>query len=128
MSATLPAALALAGTALTAITIFAPFRPSPPVTNRRTILPVAAEAEPYEPSASTPSVPGDAAAWTERVDPAARACDASARADLAEALGTLQTPWALALLRYAGEVESDPLVRSAIAAALSVSSSQSLVT
>jgi len=109
VNAGVPAALAVAGTALMAVAIFGPFRRS--------------GQDAGEPSADVrDAVPH----WPALVEPSAVDCDVPARIDLAEALGTLQSAWAETILRQALETESDPGVRSAIAAALS--SSQSLVT
>jgi hypothetical protein len=110
VSASVPTILAVAGTALMALAIFGPFH--------RTARDDADEAAPAKNGASSQ--------WTALVEPSAVACDVPARIDLAEALGTLQSPWADAILRQALETESDTAVRSAIATALS--SSQSLVT
>ncbi len=115
MNATVPAALALAGTALMALALFGPFRRS--------------TAEPVEAAAPAPPavVPAAAsAAWPALVEPSAAACDPQARIDLADALGALRSPWSESILRHAHDSEADPAVRAAIAAALS--SSQSLVT
>jgi HEAT repeat protein len=107
----LPTALAVAGTALMAVAIFGPFR-----------KPVEVEAD--DAAGDAPAI----AQWPALVEATAIACDARARIDLADALGALQSPWAEAILRQAYETESDPDVRSAIASALTLSSSQSLVT
>lgn len=111
MNAAVPAALAVAGTALMAVAIFGPFR--------RT-------------SADGDDAPGSHngasanVAWPALVEASATECDVPARIDLAEALGTLHSEWAESILRKAYETEPDAGVRSAIATALS--SSQSLVT
>ncbi len=110
MNAVVPAALAVAGTALMAVAIFGPFR-------RNTT-------DAGEPSSHAGS--NGTASWTALVEASATACDVPARIDLAEALGALQSSWAEAILRKAYETEPDAGVRSAIADALS--SSQSLVT
>jgi hypothetical protein len=110
MNASVPTVLAVAGTALMALAIFGPFH--------RAATEDAREGAPVQNGASPQ--------WTALVEPTAVACDVPARIDLAEALGTLQSPWADAILRQALETESDTTVRSAIATALS--SSQSLVT
>ena len=103
MSGGLPTALAVAGTALMAVAIFGPFR-----------KPV------KEPEDTPPAVETVVSAqWPALVEATAIACDARARIDLADALGALQSPWAESILRQAYETESDPDVRSAIAAALS---------
>lgn len=112
MNATVPAALAVAGTALMAVAIFGPFHRPP-------------KDDVEEQTAGTVARDG-AAQWPVLVEPSAVACDVPARIDLAEALGALQSAWAETILRQALERESDPGVRLAIAAALS--SSQSLVT
>jgi len=119
VNAAVPAALAVAGTALMAIAIFGPFRrapaevggmPSPGTAKPATVL------------------------WPALVEASAVGCDVPARIDLADALGALQSDWAETILRKAYETEPDPGVRSAIAAALRQaqdrpsSSSQSLVT
>lgn len=110
MNAAVPAALAVAGTALMAVAIFGPFRRS------------GAGAD----EAPSRNGSGAAVAWPALVDASATACDVPARIDMAEALGTLQSAWAESILRKAYETEPDAAVRSAIANALS--SSQSLVT
>ncbi len=114
MNAVVPSALAVAGTALMAMAIFGPFR-------RETV-----DAGDETPSAAVPAPPALNANWPVLVEASAVACDAGARIDLADALGTLGTPWSESILRQAYESEPDPAVREAIAAALS--STQSLVT
>lgn len=115
MSPELPAALAVAGTALMALAFFGPFRRSVD----------AAEAEPAARAASV--------SWPALVEASATACDVAARVDLADALGALQSEWAETILRKAYETEPDPFVRSAIETALrpagdaAPSSTQSLV-
>lgn len=108
MTAAVPAALAVAGTALMAAAFFGPFRRG------------AGLAPPPE-TAQTAT-----AQWPALVASAAADCDAQARIDLVDALGRLQSEWAQTVLREAHAGEPDPGVRAAIAAALS--SSQSLVT
>ena len=112
MNATVPAALAVAGTALMAVAIFGPFHRGSKD-----------EADEHV-SGNSANVVN--APWPVLVEASAVACDVPARIDLAEALGALQSTWSAAVLRQALETESDPGVRLAIAAALS--SSQSLVT
>ena len=112
MNAGVPMALTVAGTALMAVAIFGPFR-----------KPIDLAGDPGE----APETPARVVEhWPELVEASAVACDANARIDLADALGTLRSAWADAVLRQAFETETDPAVRSAIASALS--SSQSLVT
>ncbi len=110
MNATVPAALAVAGTALMAVAFFGPFRRS-----------VESDETPEASAQRNGTV-----LWPALVDASAVTCDVPARIDLADALGALQTTWAESILRAAYETESDSAVRSAIATALS--SSQSLVT
>jgi hypothetical protein len=110
-----PAALAVAGTALMAVAFFGPFR-------RHTID---ADAD-ADTSAVNGAVRNGSVAWPALLEASASALDVPARIDLADALGTLQSAWSESILRKAYETESDPGVRSAIEAALS--SSQSLVT
>ena len=119
MNAGVPAALAVAGTALMAVAFFGPFRRS---------------------SGDADEVPATdlprpvTVLWPALVEASAVACDVPARIDLADALGALQSAWAETVLRKAYEIEPDPGVRSALAAALRgagdkpSSSSQSLVT
>jgi hypothetical protein len=112
VNATVPTALAVAGTALMAVAIFGPFHRS--------------AKDDADETASVTAPRSGAAPWPELVEPSAGACDVAARIDLAEGLGALQSPWSESILRQALATESDPGVRLAIAAALS--SSQSLVT
>jgi hypothetical protein len=112
VNASVPTALAVAGTALMAVAIFGPFH--------RTA------GDDSDESAAAIKPHSDGKPWTALVDPSALACDVPARIDLAEALGALQSAWAAAILRQALEIEADAAVRSAISTALS--SSQSLVT
>ena len=119
MSGALPAALALAGTALMAVAIFGSFRKA-----------VDAERDDAETSDRATRASGAMQAvppWPALVEASATACDAHARIDLADALGALGSSWAASILRQAYETEPDPAVRTAIASALS-SSNQSLVT
>ena len=111
MNEAVPAALAVAGTALMAVAFFGPFRRHA----------VDADAEALNAAAHNGTV-----AWPALVEASASALDVPARIDLADALGALQSAWSESILRKAYETESDPGVRSAIEAALS--SSQSLVT
>lgn len=118
MNATVPAALAVAGTALMAVALFGPFRRSVDVDD----------------AAETGTRKNGEVLWPALVDASAVSCDIPARIDIADALGALRTAWSETILRKAYEVEPDPAVRDAIAAALrpaqdtTLSSSQSLVT
>jgi hypothetical protein len=117
-----PAALAVAGTALMAVAFFGPFRRHP-----------IADAD-ADTGAANGAVRNGTLAWPALVEASASAIDVPARIDLADALGALQSAWSASILQKAYETESDPGVRSAIEAALRqaqdrlLSSSQSLVT
>jgi hypothetical protein len=103
----LPAVLALVGTALLALAIFAPQAPAQP--------PVAAFAPPVnERAVERRAEP----AWPRAIDARAAACDANARLALADALATVRAPWAEAILASALEDEHDPAVRAVIGDAL----------
>jgi hypothetical protein len=110
MNGGVPEMLVVAGTALMALAIFGPFR--------KPIEPAESERPAEPPIGREP--------WPALVAATALSCDAPARIDLAEALGSLRSAWAETILQAAYETETDPAVRSAIASALS--SSQSLVT
>jgi hypothetical protein len=112
VNATVPTALAVAGTALMAVAIFGPFHRS--------------SKDDADPTVSGSAARDATSPWPALVEASAAGCDVPARIDLAEALGALQSAWSESILRQALESESDPGVRSAISAALS--SSQSLVT
>jgi hypothetical protein len=117
-----PTLLALLGTVLMAVVIFAP-APAPAVAPRA----VASELYsplPFEAFAAAavaplaeppPSVP----AWPALVDPSAALCDAGVRLALVEALAAVRTPWADTILRRALDEEPDACVRAAIEAARS---------
>ena len=128
----IPMLLALLGTALMAVVIFAPCRvpapvttsfappASPPPFERWEPLPIAQWEPPAlercEPLGDEPAAAGPA--WAVLVDPRAAACDAAARLGLVEALASVRTPWADAILRRALDDEPDPGVRAAVVAAL----------
>jgi hypothetical protein len=115
-----PMLLALLGTVLMAIVIFAPM----PATR----APVRQPAEIYSPLPShafdvfavarAEPVP-PAPTWPALVDRSAAHCDADARLDLAGALAAVRAPWADAILQRALDEEPDVHVRAAIAAARS---------
>jgi hypothetical protein len=115
-----PTLLALLGTVLMAIVIFAPATatasaPQPAAPELYSPLPFEAFATSGilprpEPA---PYVP----AWPALVDRSAVQCDADARLALVGALAAVRAPWADAILRAAFEEESDVRVRAAIAAA-----------
>jgi len=106
VNAVVPAALAVAGTALMGVAFFGPFRRG------------AADADDVPATDAPRNV---TVLWPALVEPSAVTCDVPARIDLADALGALQSEWAETILRKAYEIEPDPGVRSAIATALSSS-------
>jgi hypothetical protein len=115
--AQLPLLLALAGTALAALAIFAPARGAADGPTVSFAPPLAAPFDRW----SIPDVPPSRASeptWPELVDPSARACDAAGRVALVEALAMVPAPWAEAILRQARGEESDARVRAALEAAL----------
>jgi len=139
MSLQIPTLLALLGTALMAIVIFAPRRPevvatatvsyapplAPPPVERWAPPPAdedlfAYVPEPeFAPAAESQSpAPVARILWPELVDPAAQDATSQTREQLAEALGTVRTPWALAVLERARDEEPEPSVRAIIDAAL----------
>lgn len=119
-----PTLLALLGTLLMAVVIFAP---APPAAKREPAFaaPPAYSPLPFEALApvdvapfAEPPLPA-APRWPALVDPSAAACDAAARLALACALGAVRAPWAAAILSQALNEEADPGVRAAIVAARS---------
>jgi hypothetical protein len=139
----IPMLLALLGTALMAVVIFAPSRLPRPVTislappygsselTRWEPAPAAhwdapPAREPWEPpapgddweiSAAEPP-PSDAPLWPTLVDRRACDCDATARLGLVEALATVRSSWSETILRRALDDEPDPAVRDAVVRAL----------
>jgi len=112
----LPTLLALLGTLLMAVVIFAPApaaapKPAPP--ERYSALPFEALA----PAAAAPEPPPQSAAWPLLLDPCAARCDVAARLALVDALAAVRTSWAGAILERALDDEPDPRVRAAIDAA-----------
>ncbi|MDB5039755.1 MAG: hypothetical protein JWN27_481 [Candidatus Eremiobacteraeota bacterium] len=103
----LPALLAVIGTALLAIAIFAPPAPARPVA-------VAFVAPVNERAVERRAEP----AWPRSIDARATTCDANARLALADALATVRAPWAEAILASALENEHDDAVRAVIGDAL----------
>ena len=128
----IPMLLALLGTALMAVVIFAPTRvatpaaisfappPAPPLFDQWQPLP----SEYCEPLADEPFAPpplatvSTGAAWPAMVDQRASGCDAAARLGLVEALAAVGTPWSETILRHALDDEPDPAVRAAVVTAL----------
>jgi hypothetical protein len=119
----LPTALALTGTAITAFAILAPRKlPAVPLPAAGLAASATIGGEPWSPmldlAAMEPVVPPrraePIAAWPLLVDPAAAGADAAVRGALLEALGTVERPWARALLERALDDEPDPALRAAI--------------
>lgn len=125
----LPTLLALLGTALMAVVIFAP---------KATAAPVAASCAPpsappalerwsppphvSELPAAAPErardLPAPPPAWPALLEPGAGGCDRAARLALIDALGAVRTPWAEAILERALRDDPDDAVQQGAAAAL----------
>lgn len=122
MTLQIPTLLALLGTALMAIAIFAPRRAAPPATI--SFAPPIATVSPFDLSVSvTSDERGDVPKkvepeWPLLVDPRAAGCDTSTRLALIDALLTVRAPWADSILRKARLEEADGLVRAALDAGL----------
>jgi hypothetical protein len=122
----LPMLLALLGTALMAVVIFAPAHVPAPATISFAPPPAPVHGERWDPPADTPgsALSGDdpfaarAPDWPALVDPSAADCDAASRLALVDALWAVRAPWAETILRRALDVEPETFVRAAIAAAL----------
>jgi hypothetical protein len=126
-----PTVLALLGTLLMAVVIFAPTAsgaaPAAPA-ERYSPLPFEAFAPALAPRTAAeanaePKLPGITArdpSWPAIVDPSAAECDAGARLALVDALAAVRSPWADAILRSALAEEPDERVRCAIATVLAV--------
>ncbi len=129
----IPMLLALLGTALMAVVIFAPARtvapvtmsfappPAPPLFEQWEPFPFDhSETSPVDPFAQSSATTSAAAVatWPALVDPRAAGCDSSARLGLVEALATVRAPWSETILCRALDDEPDPAVHTAIAAAL----------
>ncbi len=120
----LPTLLALLGTALMAVVIFAPAPQSAPrasAAERYSPLPFeafAAEAfaAPFPSAEAMPYAETyrEEPAWPALVDPSAAACEAVVRLALVEALAAVRAPWADAILRRALLDETDARVRAAL--------------
>lgn len=117
----LPTVLAVAGTVLMAIVIFAPRRVSVPAAG--------AFAPTFAPAAGTlivsPLVAPERTdprrtlpVWPEFIDARAVRCDAAVRLTLVDALASLRSEWSRALLTRALDDEDEPDVRRAILQAL----------
>jgi len=119
----IPMLLALLGTALMAIVIFAPSRAPAPANVSFAPPPAPPLAEHWEPwaaveSAVAPVRESHSPGWPLLIDRRAENCDAAARLGLVDALAAVRTPWSEAILRHALDEEPDPSVRIAVTAAL----------
>jgi len=119
-----PMLLALLGTALMAIVIFAPAPVAATVTASFAQPPAPPPVEFWSPLPADPFPPLVASAqtrtptWPALVDSRATSCDVAARLALVDALATVRTPWADAILHRALDDEPDDGVRDAIAVGL----------
>jgi hypothetical protein len=129
LTAYLPTALAVLGTVLMAVVIFAPV-PGPATVTMSFAPPLAPPSAPrseysgdqlpeawmgFPPSgAARERAPGRAPRWPVLIDPAALDCDVAARLELVAALRSVRAPWAEEILRCALEDEHDDAVREAI--------------
>ena len=127
----LPTLLALLGTALLAVVIFAPKAPAVPVAAScapPSAPPALERWTPPQQLAELPDLPAPAvervrdlpaaAAWPGLVEPSAPGCDSDTRLALVDALGALRTPWAAAILERAVRDDPDEAVQRRAAAAL----------
>jgi hypothetical protein len=120
----IPMLLALLGTALMAVVIFAPSRAPATVTTSFAPPPLPPAVERWEPSPAIDcweplaAEPPDTSTWPALIDPRAAGCDAAARLALVEALAAVRSPWSETILRRALDDESDRSVRDAVVAAL----------
>jgi len=140
MTLQLPTLLALLGTALMALAIFAPHKTavrtpaalprvgqtvistwqSEPLDSPAQYMQMA-DMPAYSPLADVGMPDGSAApAWPVLIDPLATHCDADARRRIALALGALKEPWCEEILRRALDEEIDADVRLALLAGLDV--------
>jgi hypothetical protein len=118
----IPMLLALLGTALMAIVIFAPSRSLAPVSISLSPPPAPPAVERWDAAATmaweTAERDSATAAWPTLIDPRAADCDRAARLLLVEALATVRTAWSETILQRAVEDEPDQAVRDAVIAAL----------
>ncbi|HTD37338.1 MAG TPA: hypothetical protein VK669_07480 [Candidatus Limnocylindrales bacterium] len=111
----LPIALAVAGTVLMAVVIFAPV-PVPATVTVSFAPPAAPPCDlPFTEMWSNPA-PFEPAAprWPALLDPSAADCDAATRLALVDALRAVRAPWADEILRRALDDEHDGTIREAI--------------
>jgi hypothetical protein len=126
----IPVLLALLGTALMAVVIFAPTCGARAVTISLAPPHASPELSSWGPAPTahwdTPSTSAawepppvvDAPLWPTLVDRRACDCDATARLALVDALATLRSSWSDTILRRALDDEPDAAVREAVARAL----------
>jgi hypothetical protein len=118
-----PLLLALLGTALLAVAIFAPRRvPASPGVSLAPPL-AAVPVERWTPPADVDAFPPEplaasSASWPALVDPRAAACDVAVRLALVDALACVRSPWARDVLARAYADEFDDEVRATIRGAL----------
>ena len=114
------AALAAAGTILTAIVVFVPARTQPTATISfappREGVPLECWTPPVSEPEPMPFV--TTAGWPALAGLGADDCDVVVRLALIDGLNALRTPWADALLESARDDDPDPAVRDAARAAL----------
>ncbi len=117
----IPMLLALLGTALMAVVIFAPTRVPAPVTMSFSPPPAPPAIERWAHHQTEP-VPAsvDTPAWPALIDRRAADCDVAARLGLVDALASVRTPWSDAILYAALDDEPNPSVRAAVVNALGV--------
>lgn len=110
MTLTIPTLLAVLGSALMTLAIFAPKRPSPVLA-----MPLAhIERARQSSHANHSQCLTPPTRWTLLVDPTERDLGVNARIALITALCALDAPWAWEILLRARLEESDPLVRAAL--------------
>jgi hypothetical protein len=115
----IPMLLALLGTALMAVVIFAPSRVPALATASFAPPPAPPAIDSWQPPVHEPAAP----AWPNLIDHRAANCDAAARLGLVEALAAVRTPWSEAILLRALDDEPDSAVRFAAVAALAAGGS-----
>jgi hypothetical protein len=107
--------LALIGTALLTLAIFAPRKPVlvvPPPLIVQEFAPLTS------PAVAREAITVRELTWPRLADPRATNCDVPARLAIVAALADLRAPWADAILDRAYAEETDPEVRAALAAIL----------
>lgn len=129
MTLQIPTLLALLGTALMAVVIFAPKRELPAAAAISCAPPTAPPpVERWAPpavdvdlfAAAFPELPEPVAAatWPTLIDPRAEGCTRETRLGLVDALASVGSAWAETMLHHARDDEPDETVRAAIDVAL----------